>query len=143
LPGVGGGAGATALRDCLPTCVSSRRQACERPPIDAGACLVGGTSAGEILCYANGVHEIHSAIDGGQLVTITTPDGQTVCYQVVVESSGNQHYETAAGQEFASLKPAPDGGYAVSCDGATVVVDINDPACATQNGANCQSGTCP
>jgi hypothetical protein len=134
------------VRDCLPACVSSRRQACERPPIDAGACFVSafvsGTGSGQTYCYANGVHEIHASADGGQLVTITTPDGQTVCYQVVVEASGNQHYETAAGQEFATLAPAPDGGYAVSCDGATVVVDINDPACATQNGGNCQSGSC-
>ena len=79
---------------------------------------------------------------GGSLVTITTSDGQTVCYQVVVEGNGHEHYETAGGQEFATLAPSPDGGFAVTCEGTTVVVDINDPTCATQNGTACVSGTC-
>jgi hypothetical protein len=127
----------------LPACVSSRRQACERPAIDGGVCISEGTSGGQTFCYANGVHEVHSTVDGGSLATITTSDGQTVCYQVFVEGNGHEHYETAGGQEFASLAPSPDGGFAVTCYGTTVVVDINDPTCATQNSSACVSGTCP
>jgi len=148
-PGSGrAGDGGMAVRDCLPDCVSSRRAACERPPVDAGgACFVStittSSGAGQVDCYANGVQEIHTPADGGTLVTITTPDGHTVCYQVLVEGSGPQHYETPAGQEFAILTPAGGGLYNVTCGGTTVSVDINNPSCATQNGGSCTSGTCP
>jgi hypothetical protein len=101
---------------------------------------------GSVDCYANGVQEIHTPADGGTLVTITMPDGHTVCYQVLVEGNGSgpQHYETPAGQEFATLTPAGVAGlYSVTCDGMTVSVNINDPACASQNGSSCTSGTCP
>jgi hypothetical protein len=115
--------------------------------VDGGPCFAEGVAtaagAGQILCYANGVQEIHSTVDGGALVTITTPDGHTVCYQVVVDATGLQHYETPSGQEFATLTPASGGLFNVTCDGTTFSVDINDPACATQNGSACTSGACP
>jgi hypothetical protein len=98
----------------------------------------------QTFCYANGVREIHTTVDGGPFVTITTPDGQTVCYQVVVAGGGTEHYLTPAGQEFATLTPADGGLFNVTCDGMTVLVDINDPSCATQNGTACTAvGACP
>jgi hypothetical protein len=110
--------------------------------VDAGTCFATSNGAGQTSCYSNGVREINMAVDGGVLVTITTPDGRTACYQVFVEGNGNEHYQTTAGQDFALVAPA-DGGFSVTCDGSTVVVDFKDPACATLNGSNCTPGACP
>jgi hypothetical protein len=94
-------------------------------------------------CYSNGVREITTAVDGGSLVVYTMPDGQTACYQVFVDQAQVQHFQTTSGQEIAEGMSA-DGGYGVTCNGMTQVVDFNDPSCATLNAANCSAtGACP
>jgi hypothetical protein len=136
--GCAGGAGGQ-VRDCLPSCVVNLRRSCERPAVDAGTCIRG---AG-VNCYSNGVREITSGVDGGQLYVYTLPDGQTPCYQVFVDSASVQHFQTTSGQDVAQ-GISVDGGYAVACDGMTVPVNFNDPSCATLNVASCQfDAGCP
>jgi hypothetical protein len=134
-----GGAGGAPVRDCLPSCVSNLRRNCERPAVGAGSCVTG--TSGE-RCYSNGVREITTPANGGTLVVYTMPDGQTPCYQVLVDSAGVQHFQTVAGEDVAQGM-GPTSGYAVTCDGTTQTVDFNAPSCATLNSADCTAGTCP
>jgi len=129
------------VRDCLPTCVVQLRASCERPARDAGASCSAGSGG---YCYSNGVHEMHTAIDGGTLYTFTEPDGVTACYLVVSErATGIQRFETATGQQVAELVYA-DGGYTVTCNGETTAVNPSDPSCASLSFADCgDAGACP
>jgi len=143
ITGGGGAAGGTAVRDCLPACIVALRGTCERPAVDGGGTCFAGPGG---HCYANGVRETTTFADGGQLNVYTKPDGQTICYQVFSESGGVSHFRTPAGDEVAQGRSGVDGGYEVTCDGMTVVVDLADPSCATQNSTNCiaaTAGECP
>jgi hypothetical protein len=111
--------------------------------VDGGGTCFAGPGG---HCYANGVRETMTFVDGGQLNVYTKPDGQTICYEVFAESGGLQHFRTPAGDEVAVGQSGVDGGYAVTCDGMTVVVNLADPSCATQNSTNCtagDAGSCP
>ena len=90
------------------------------------------------------MREIRSlAVDGGTPVEFTQPDGQTVCYRVVVVGA-NQSFQTPAGQEVAQAVAMGGTVYGVTCAGSTtsVTVDINDPTCRTLNSADCTAGGC-
>jgi hypothetical protein len=124
--GASGQGGRDAGTDCFPPCIAALRASCGRPLVDAGSC--GSlTTAGvpEVTyCYSNGVNEIQSPVDGGLgLVVITEPDGKTPCYQVFVDSTGLEHYQTNAGQEVAQLMVNSDGSYSVTCGGTITVVE--------------------
>ncbi len=132
-----GGAG-SPIRDCFPACVSNLGRNCERPNVDGGTCTTGANA----ICCSNGIHEIPTVVDGGELVFYTADDGTTNCYQVFVDSDFVQHFQTLAGQDVAQAMHLDAGVYAVTCDGATVNVNIYDPACAELNSGYCQTGTC-
>jgi hypothetical protein len=148
--GTGGSAGTGVdaggdARDCFPECVAALRRTCERPPYGAGSCASGTSGSDTVYCYSNGVREIRSAVvDAGTTAEFTQPDGQTVCYQVVVSFS-TQSFRTPAGQEVAQAVAMGGSTYAVTCAGSTtsVIVDINDPSCRTLNSGDCTPGGCP
>ena len=133
-------------RDCFPECIAALRRSCQRPPFGMGSCVENATATGSMICYSNGVREIRSAtVDGGTTVQFTQPDGQTICYLVVV-GGGGQSWRTPAGQEVAWVVSTVNGTWDVTCAGSTVVVsvDINDPTCRTLNSADCTiNGVCP
>ncbi|HEY7375491.1 MAG TPA: hypothetical protein VIF57_25260 [Polyangia bacterium] len=141
----GGGAGGGADgRDCFPDCVAALRRSCQRPAAGAGTCAEGMNGADTVYCYSNGVREVRTpVVDGGTTVEFTQPDGQTICYRVVVAGT-SQSFRTPAGQEVAQALGMGGSVYGVTCAGATtsVTVDINDPSCRTLNSADCTPGAC-
>jgi hypothetical protein len=143
-PGTDGGAdsGPPVGRDCFPECAAAVRRSCQRPLFGAGSCTQGMNGPDTVYCYSNGVREIRQpVVDGGTTADFTQPDGQTPCYQVVV-SGADQSIRSASGQEVARVTFLGGGLFDVTCGGATVTVDINDPACRTLNSADCVPGTC-
>jgi hypothetical protein len=143
--GTGGAGGGTAPADCFPECVAALRRSCPRPAFGQGTCVEGAAAnGGSAICYSNGVRETRGPIvDGGVTATFTQPDGQTICYVVVVGGS-SQSFRTPDGREVAQVVSS-SGGWEVICAGSTVVVtvDITDPACRTLNSGDCAIGTCP
>ena len=140
----GAGGGTVALHDCLPACIANLRASCERPLVDAGTCF-HQADAGSAYCYSNGVHEIQRPVDGGEgIVTFTKTDGQTVCYLVLLDSQGVEHYETPSGQDVAQVTyNSAAGTSTVTCDGMTQTVSSNDPSCAMLQENSCGTGACP
>ena len=127
-----------AVHDCFPECVKALRADCERPPINGGYCEMVHSSGGFTYCYSNGVREVRTEANGGALVVITEPDGQTACYQISIDySTGVEHFQTNLGQEVAQVAPADGGLYAVTCNGTAQVVDPSDSACATLDSTDC------
>lgn len=152
--GTTGGAGGTGApadggadaRDCFPECVAALRRSCPRPAFAEGSCIQQGeANGGSVICYSNGVRETRGpTIDGGLTAEFTQPDGQTLCYVVVVVGGG-QSFRTPDGREVARLVSTTTGSFDVTCAGSTTVVtvDINDPACRMLNSGDCTIGTCP
>lgn len=140
----GGDGSTTSVRDCFPECIAALRRSCERPAAGSGTCAQGMNGADTVYCYSNGVREVRTpVVDGGTTVEFTQPDGQTVCYRVVVVGA-NQSFQTPAGQEVAQARAMGGTVYGVTCAGSTtsVTVDINDPTCRTLNSADCTAGGC-
>jgi hypothetical protein len=132
-------------RDCFPDCVASLRRSCQRPATDMGSCVHAGTETDGVICYSNGVREVRMQIaDGGVAVEFTQPDGQTVCYRVVV-SGAVLSFRTPAGQEVARVTDLGGNLYDVTCNstGMTTMVDNSPPSCRTLNRGDCTSGSCP
>ena len=139
----GAGGGAVVMHDCLPACIANLRASCERPVVDAGSCVYQADAA--VYCYSNGVHETQRPVDGGEgIVTFTKADGHTVCYVVVLDLQGIEHYETPSGQDVAQVTyNAAAGTSTVTCDGMTQTVNSNDPSCAMLQENSCGTGACP
>jgi len=142
--GGGGAGGGTGVPDCFPECIAALRRTCERPAAASGTCTQGTNGADTVYCYSNGVREVRTpVVDAGTTVEFTQPDGQTVCYVVVV-TGATQSFRTPAGQEVGQATAMGGSVYGVTCAGATtsVTVDIDDPTCRTLNSADCTAGGC-
>jgi hypothetical protein len=98
--------------------------------------------SGELYCYSNGVRELRTLTADGTSALFTEADGQTVCYRVDVVGT-SQTFRRPDGEEVAVVTALGGSSFSVTCGGATVTVDIADPACRTLNSGDCIVGACP